>query len=185
MEVEDQQRVIGDITQELQEISSSLDKYFTGLSEKQFYDKDLSKTIKETIETVFAKKVDSKYYDENLGEKISAAIAEASGKISLLKLDVSPVMKIGFEMIKQVKSMIDAFVNMPKPETNDDRYEGMLTLMIDALKKNNEMLGRIAIQQSSQTHNSTEKREVESWEFVHFRDNDRIKSTKAIPKYKK
>lgn len=154
------EKVVGDIVVELEAISSSLNENFTALSEKQFYDKDLAITIKDTLEASFNKLIEQKNYDETLGEKISTAIGEAVSKISRLQLDVSPVMKIGLDMVLAVKNMVTAFVMMPKPENNDTKYQEMFVVLIDVIKKNNDLLNRIIVKQEAKVIDITPQKKL-------------------------
>lgn len=171
MNDEDILHAVGDVAEELGYIHTELKR------------DTLAQTIKNVIESAVEKVLEKKSYDEELGKTISAAIIEAFGKLDSLKIDVSPVMRLAAEFSGQNKSILAAIAAIPKPENNDEKYFNLVTEMMAVIKKNSE-LSEMLIDKLNNPVPPSPAREIESIKMIHFRENDRLKTSDIIPKYK-
>lgn len=91
------------------------------------------------------------YFDADLGEKVRSVFAEALAEIAKQKLpeikfsprinmDLAPMVEIGNQLIQQNKSVLDALSQIQLSDKIDDRFQHLLTIVVD-IKKTNEVLG--------------------------------------------
>jgi hypothetical protein len=161
-------RGISDVTKELQQIGGSISTVVENESYKKYYDESLAQVVKDAVLEVLVKfstvEAGKNYYYNELVELIKNSMSEIIEKVAKTKPDMSPLIRIASEISNQNKEIINTLLSISRPDSNEQKYEGMLTLMMDVLKKNNEVLGKIVLHQQAQVINITPKKKME-WEF--------------------
>jgi hypothetical protein len=160
------------IVKGLSDISDELIEVSDAIKEKKYFDEDLGKTIKESlnalIEKIDSSEKDKKYFDPELANIIKESLSEtlvAISKMERPKIDMTPVIKIAAEISEQNKKLIDTVEKLTKPETNDKKYQELLKLSMELIAKNNEFLknGLLSLTKPD--------KKISTWEFVVEREN--------------
>lgn len=124
-------------------IESGVSKLVDGEAGKKYFDEELGNLIKATIieavQTFSETESKKEYYDKGIGEIIKNALGEVIKKISSIKIDLSPIMQISADITDQNERILNAILNVPKPETNDEKYQELLLkyqeLFAEVMKK--------------------------------------------------
>lgn len=127
-----------DITEEVSAIHDLMK------GEKKFFDEELGNTIKsgflEGIQKLVEAEEKKDFYDKETTAIIKHHFGELVKKISGLKIDLSPLTEMFSEITKQNERILNLILSVPKPETNDSKYQELLSLTLEIVRKNNEFM---------------------------------------------
>lgn len=151
---------------------------------------ELIKTLSENI--VMLSDADGKkvYFDKDLVVKIKDSLTEVlkglSESLKPEKVDYTPVLKIVSGIKQQNDGILQAMVNISKPETNDSKYQELLKVTMEMVARSNRFLEQgltqIAtlrkVEVLNETDYSEQLKEISSvikmqpteWEFEVVRD---------------
>lgn len=178
-------RGISDVGEQLQGISEGVIKIAEKKDDNKYFDDTLAEKISEIVSAAVKQLMaggDKKYFDETLGEVISKAITDGMSNISKLQIDVTPVMRIAADISNQNRSILEAIRGIPKPETNDEKYNELLRMTLTMIEKTNRFM-QIYLEKQSVPVIQEKEQKPASWEFKHKIEYNRIVSTTATPKY--
>lgn len=178
-------RGISDVGEQLQGISEGVNTIANKKDENKYFDETLAEKISEIVSAAVKQLMagaEKKYFDETLGTVLSKGIMDGLSSFSTLKIDVTPIMRMAVDISNQNKSILEAIMGIPQPETNDEKYQDLLKLTLTMIDKTNRFMQMYLERQSVPVIQEKEQKPL-SWEFKHKIEYNRIVSTTAIPKY--
>jgi hypothetical protein len=162
----------------LEHIAEELGNVADALSvEKKYYDEGLGQMIQTSLSSLIEKIPDG-YYDKTLGETIKGALTEAVVNISKLGrpiIDTAPLAKMFSGIMEQNNGILNAILNIPKPETSKE--------LIELIKKNNDFMQRhYEFMQKMIPKEIKPEAKIKEWEMTSVKDADGVLKTTAKAK---
>lgn len=182
MPIMDEELINKGIDDVVYELTSISDSLKT---DRKYYDEELGNSIKaavvEAVKEVIEAEAKLQFYDPEISGIIKNAIGEVAKKISAIKIDLSPIAKVLSDITDQYQEILKSVLNIPKPEANDLKYQEIINAISEMNKNQIELFQKMIVRESPVIKLEKKKQ----WDFyVSERDSmsQRISQVTAIEK---
>jgi len=127
----------------------------------------LIETLQEALDQATETESKKVFYDKDLGKSISESLTKVIGALNKEKTDLSPLVNV----IAKQNELIQAMLSK-KPENNDAKYQALLEMTLGIISKNTEFLKTGINIPAAVVNVSNPKKEDKEWVFTSVRDKN-------------